>query len=305
MKRLADIKIRMLIICLFLGIPSLVQAQQDDTVQKQSKAYFKKAERAKKSGDFVEAEADYRRALARNEKNAGASYNFSHLYGDKKMSTEAMNQLLKTAKNSTDKALKHKAFHNMGNEYMRQEDYAQAVNAYKDALRNDPTDEETRYNLAIAKEMLEKNQSGDDDKDDQDDQEQNQDDENSKDNKDSQEQENNQDNQDNKDDQEQNQDQEDGEDQQDKQGEGENENDQNNDQDKQDDDSQDDKKDNRNGEQNPDEQDQQHQQPQSGISDEQAENLLKAAENLEKGVQQKINAEKGDKLPVNPKRKDW
>ena len=41
---------------------------------------------------------------------------------------------------------------------MKQKDYAKAVEAYKNALRNNPEDEETRYNYALAKELLEKEQ---------------------------------------------------------------------------------------------------------------------------------------------------
>ena len=41
---------------------------------------------------------------------------------------------------------------------MQQKDYAQAVEAFKNGLRNNPTDEETRYNYALAKELLEKEQ---------------------------------------------------------------------------------------------------------------------------------------------------
>ena len=59
-----------------------------------------------------------------------------------------INKQLETA---TSKAEKHKAFHNIGNILMQKEKCKEAVEAYKNALRNNPTDEETRYNLAVAK----------------------------------------------------------------------------------------------------------------------------------------------------------
>ena len=40
---------------------------------------------------------------------------------------------------------------------MKDKDYSNAVEAYKNALRNNPTDEETRYNFALAKKMLKDN----------------------------------------------------------------------------------------------------------------------------------------------------
>ncbi|MFK7784989.1 MAG: tetratricopeptide repeat protein [Crocinitomicaceae bacterium] len=42
------------------------------------------------------------------------------------------------------------AMHNMGNAQMRQENYKGAIESYKEALRNNPNDEETRYNLSKA-----------------------------------------------------------------------------------------------------------------------------------------------------------
>jgi tetratricopeptide (TPR) repeat protein len=40
--------------------------------------------------------------------------------------------------------------HNLGNTRMKKKDYAGAIEAYKDALRNNPNDEETQYNLSEA-----------------------------------------------------------------------------------------------------------------------------------------------------------
>ena len=56
---------------------------------------------------------------------------------------------------------------------MQQKDYTQAVEAFKNALRNSPGDEETRYNYALAKELLEKEkQENQQDQQDQDNQDQ-------------------------------------------------------------------------------------------------------------------------------------
>ena len=42
------------------------------------------------------------------------------------------------------------AWHNIGNRCMDQQAYDKAIEAYKESLRRNPTDEETRYNLALA-----------------------------------------------------------------------------------------------------------------------------------------------------------
>ena len=50
-------------------------------------------------------------------------------------------------------------YHNMGVIFQAGKDYAKAVDAYKMSLRNNPTDHETRYNLALAQKMLKDQQN--------------------------------------------------------------------------------------------------------------------------------------------------
>ena len=62
----------------------------------------------------------------------------------------------------------------MGVIFQSQKDYAKAVEAYKQSLRNNPKDDETRYNLALAQKML-KDQQQDQQNQDQNQQQQKQD----------------------------------------------------------------------------------------------------------------------------------
>ena len=99
------------------------------------------------------------------------------------------------------------AWHNLGNISFQEKNYAQSIEEYKNALRRNPKDDETRYNLRLAQLLLKKqqqeqqNQDKNDDKDQQDKNKDQQKDQK----QDQQEQNNNQNNQDkNKDQQEQN-----------------------------------------------------------------------------------------------------
>jgi len=49
-------------------------------------------------------------------------------------------------------------WHNIGNAQMKQKNYQSAMDSYKQALRENPTDDKTRYNLAEAKRRLKKQQ---------------------------------------------------------------------------------------------------------------------------------------------------
>ena len=231
--------------------------------------------------DFVSAEANYRRAMSKSGENAVAPYNLGNAYYADGSYGEAFGNFKAAGERAAEKDKKHRAFHNMGNVYMQQKDYKNAIEAYKEALRNVPDDEETRYNLALAKELLEKDQDQNQDNQDED-----------------------QDEQENQDDQEQDQNQD--------QNEGENEQNQDQQQDQQQDgDSE--KEDNKEGDgsekqeqdRKPNEEGQEQKQPRPNqLSPQQIQNLLQAMENEEKKVKEKIDAKKVKGAKVKTE-KDW
>ena len=235
--------------------------------------------------DFISAEKEYRKAISKAPSYAVGTYNLAHAYYKTGHLDEALYRNLETAKNSKEKSERHAAFHNIGNILMEKNECKEAVDAFKNALRNDPTDEETRYNLALAKECA-KNQGGGDGQD------EDSDEKNEDENKESEN--NNSENQ--KDQGDQNEENE---------GEGDDQQDQN-EGDDQDSDSgkPSDEKDNK--EKNkPGDQKQKQQQAQPGkLSPQQVKNLLEAMNNQERKVQDKINAQKVKGVKVRTE-KDW
>lgn len=234
------------------------------------------------------AEVDYRKALALDPKRTEAQFNLANNHYAGAHYDEAAQRYFLTQKNAANRGAKHSAFHNLGNVHMQNKDYAKAVESYKNALRNNPMDDETRYNYALAKSLLEDEQQQNQQQDQNDDKNQNKD----------QNQEQNQD-QDNNKDQDQDSDQEEeGEDGEDK--EDENEGDEK--------DPKDDKKDQDKDQKDADKNDkpqQPKQQPKEGqLSPEQIKSLLEAMNNQEKKVQDKVNAKKAKGIPVKGK-KDW
>ncbi|MBL7471896.1 tetratricopeptide repeat protein [Robertkochia sediminum] len=242
--------------------------------------------------DFVAAEATYRKAIAKSEKNAVARYNLGNAYYKENSMGEAFMRYKEAGETAMTKPEKHKAFHNMGNVFMKNEEYQKAVEAYKEALRNDPTDEETRYNLALAKEKLKKEQQQN---------QQNQDDQNqdNQDNKDNQ-QNQDQQNQDQQQKDEQQQDQEGGE-QDDEQDKG----DPNKDGDQKEEQEKEGQGDKEQKQKKPEEGEGEPQQPRkSQLSPQQIKNILEAMNNEEKKVQEKINGKKVKGAQVKTE-KDW
>jgi len=240
--------------------------------------------------DFSASEAKIREAKAIDQQNSDISYNFGNLYIKNNELESARLRLVESIESTEDKSLKHKSYHNLGNILMEEKQYQMAVEAYKDALRNDPTDEETRYNLAYAKSKLEK-EKNDDSKDGDDNKDKNKDEkeDDSKDNKDKGENEDKE-----KDDQKKDQ-------EEDKGDQNENEDDQKDDEGNKD--KQEKEKEGDGGDQKKD-QPQQPKNKKGQISPDQIKRLLEAIENQEKDVQEKLNAQKakGQKSKTG---KDW
>ena len=125
--------------------------------QKAERDYIRKGNRFFKDSIFVDAEVNYRKALEINPQSAVSMYNLGNTLSQQQKFKDAMEQYTAAAKIEKNKSKLSQIYHNMGVLLQAGRDYAQAVEAYKMSLRNNPSDHETRYNLALAQKML-KNQ---------------------------------------------------------------------------------------------------------------------------------------------------
>lgn len=257
-------------------------AQNDKEKQKlikESQELLSEASFEMKNDNFPIAEADYREAISLNPKDETGKYNLGTAYYNREMNAIAMQRFKQAAAIAINKEEKHKAFHNLGNTFMNEKKYQEAVQSYKNALRNNPIDDETRYNLALAKKLLEeqeKNGGGDDNKDDKEDKKENEDNKEKEDN-----------NKKEGDDGDEKEEKDKGEEEEDKK-----EGDENEDKGKPD-------------EPKDEEKNKPPPPPEPGkLSPQQVKNLLEAMNNEEKKVQEKINAKK-QKGPKLKSEKDW
>lgn len=128
---------------------------------------------------FEKAEIEYRKALELNPKSVDAMYNlgnalFSQAVNSQEKGDEALNQYSTAAKLETDKEKLAQIYHNIGTLLYSAQQYPQSVEAYKESLRNNPCDHETRYNLAKAMHMNKQQQQNQQDQQENQDQQQNQ-----------------------------------------------------------------------------------------------------------------------------------
>lgn len=124
------------------------------SAQKIERDYIRKGNRLFNDSVFVDAEVNYRKALEVNPKSTVSMYNLGNTLSQQQKFKDAMEQYVAAGKIEKDKIKLAHIYHNMGVLFQAGKDYAQAVEAYKMSLRNNPKDDETRYNLALAQKML-------------------------------------------------------------------------------------------------------------------------------------------------------
>ena len=132
----------------------LLLATTSAFAQKAERDYIRKGNRAYKDSVYVDAEVNYRKALEANPQSTVSMFNLGNTLLQQNKVQEAMEQYVGAARVEKDKMNLAQIYHNMGVIFHAQKDYAKAVEAYKESLRNNPKDDETRYNLALAQKML-------------------------------------------------------------------------------------------------------------------------------------------------------
>jgi len=260
------------IVILFLCFSTLVFSQKKNqtALKREAREDVREGNKLYNQLKFKEAEIAYKKGLSKNPNYPTASYNLGNSIYQQDRNKEAVSQFELVEKTFKEKESKAEAYHNMGNSFMKDKQYEKAVEAFKNSMRNNSKDDETRYNLAMAQELLKKQQQD------------------NKDNKD-----NKKDNKDNKD-----------KNKKDKDG-GDKKKDQDKDKDK---DKGKDKKDDKGDQKkNQDQKDKEkkNQQPKPNqLSPEQIKQLLEAMNNEENKTQKKLNAEKAKGKKIKQE-KDW
>lgn len=145
--------IRFLGIFVFIALVSL-----DAHAQKDERAHIRRGNKLYNDSLFVKAEVEYRKAVEANPKSAEALYNLGNTLLMQQKAKEAMQQYEAASKVETNKAKLAKIYHNAGVILQSGKQYSQCIEAYKQSLRNNPSDHETRYNLALAQKMLKEQQ---------------------------------------------------------------------------------------------------------------------------------------------------
>ena len=157
------VRSKMLMILFFLLTPISYLLFPDSCLQtpvsaQTDRQYIRQGNKLFRSGDYPNAEVSYRKAIEKNPKNPQAVFNLGNALMAQKKDSAAVMQFDSATKLETNPLRKAKAYHNVGVICQSHKMYGEAIEAYKSALRLNPADDETRYNLVLCKHQQKKQQ---------------------------------------------------------------------------------------------------------------------------------------------------
>ena len=142
---------RRVILYILLLTAVSAQAQTDRQSIRNGNSFYHKKQ-------WAQAEVEYRKALAKNAENPQALYNLGCALMMQQKDSAAIQQYQKAIQVETNKLRRSKASHNIGVICQNHKMYGDAIKAYQQSLRDNPSDDETRYNLALCKHLNKNNQ---------------------------------------------------------------------------------------------------------------------------------------------------
>ena len=138
-------------------LSSSVYAQSDKKIIREANKQYEQT-------DYSQAESKYRDALQKNKNSDVAAYNLANTLYQKGDYSAAADHFQSLTHKPLSKDTLSKIYHNLGNSFLQQHKYEEAINAYKNALKHNFTDEDTRYNLAYAQHLLKQKKNEKDEK---------------------------------------------------------------------------------------------------------------------------------------------
>jgi len=134
---------------LLLAVPAMVNAQDENAAIREGNKFYHDRQ-------FDKALPAYQKAVEQNPQSATARYNLANAQfrsGNLPDAEKSYDELIEKA---TDKNYKVKGYYNKGVALTNEKKLLEGIEAYKNAIKLDPTDEDTRFNLQKALTELKK-----------------------------------------------------------------------------------------------------------------------------------------------------
>jgi len=144
---------------LSLSLISYGQNKSTEGDLKASRTFIRKGNAGYQNNNFDKAELNYRKALAIKPNSRTAQFNLANaLYSQQKFQ-ESLEFYEKSLDKNDDKSSRARVLHNIGNAHLKANQLSEAIQSYENALKLNPGDMDTKYNLALAKKQ-QKNKGG-------------------------------------------------------------------------------------------------------------------------------------------------
>jgi len=140
---------------------SAAQAQNERKFVRQGNKYYQEAMKNTDHPDtvlFNKSEIEYRKAIEKKPDNPRWDFNMADALYKQHKFEESSEKFKEISDKTADKVEKSRALHNLGNSFLMNNKLDESIAAYKEALRNNPGDMETKYNLLYAMNMKKKQQ---------------------------------------------------------------------------------------------------------------------------------------------------
>ncbi len=126
-----------------------------------TRSYVNKGVKLYKDGKYVGSEVEFKKGLAKSPNNFQAHFNLGDSYYKQDNYRDAMKSFQSSLSKTKSPLLKSKVYYNIGNSLLKDKKLKESVAAYTEALKLDPGDMSTKYNLSYALDMLkhQKNQN--------------------------------------------------------------------------------------------------------------------------------------------------
>jgi Ca-activated chloride channel homolog len=125
----------------------------------QERKFIRKGNKLFEKENFQESEIQYRKAIDKDKNSYNASFNIGDALYKQEKYEDATKQFSDLSSNKDiSKDDKAKLYHNIGNSMLQNQKLKESIDAYKEALRNNPNDMDTKHNLAYAQKLMQQQQ---------------------------------------------------------------------------------------------------------------------------------------------------
>jgi len=122
------------------------------------KKYIREGNKHFGKEEYENSEVSYRKALEEESNSFNALFNLGDAIYKQEKYEDAAGEFNGVSQMNTDKINRAKTFHNLGNSLLKANRLEESIEAFKNALRNNPDDLETKYNLAYSQDLLKQQQ---------------------------------------------------------------------------------------------------------------------------------------------------